>query len=305
MKKISKSELHRLHLMSQYEIRLKSVGFKKIAGIDEAGRGPLAGPVVAAGCILPEGMLFENLNDSKQLTPEQRDILFAEITTCPNLIFGIGIVDVNTIDRVNILQATFLAMQKAVLSMPIQPDYILIDGNQKPHFDIPIELLIEGDGLSVSIAAASIIAKVTRDRIMIDLDAKYPEYGFKRHKGYATNEHMEALKAHGPCIIHRRSFDPVKSWGGPVQMDLIQNIQENVEKIRNSETSKGKPEQIPIRKSPPKKDPKEGKNPKNPSERSNYGHVGNAPVSKDVAVGAKRESEKTPERKELGLISDI
>lgn len=223
MREISESELFRLQAMSQCEKRLKAEGFSRIAGIDEAGRGPLAGPVVAAACILPEGALFANLNDSKQVSPEEREALFAEITTYPNLIYGIGIIDVKIIDRVNILQATFLAMKKAVESMPIQPDYILIDGNQLPLFDVPSESLVQGDGLSISIAAASIIAKVIRDRMMVELDAKWPHYGFKQHKGYATEQHLEAIQAHGPCPIHRKSFDPVKSMLNPqpVQIDMF------------------------------------------------------------------------------------
>lgn len=223
MREISPSELSRLNAMSLCEKRLRGEGFVRIAGIDEAGRGPLAGPVVAAACILPEGVLFANLNDSKQVIPEEREIIFGEITSCPNLIYGIGIIDIKTIDRVNILQATFLAMKKAVEALAVQPDYILIDGNQLPTFDIPTESLIQGDGLSISIAAASILAKVTRDRIMEELDGKYPKYGFKQHKGYATDQHLEAIKAHGPCAIHRKSFDPVKSMLNPqpTQIDLF------------------------------------------------------------------------------------
>lgn len=211
MKKISKSELRRLKAMSIHEERLKAAGFIRIAGVDEAGRGPLAGPVVAAACILPEGALFSNLNDSKQLTVEQREDLFQQITTSAGLLYGIGIIDVETIDRVNILQATFLAMRKAISALATAPDYLLIDGNQLPMREIPGEALIDGDALSVSIAAASIIAKVTRDRLMQTLDVEYPLYGFKQHKGYATERHLEALRLHGPCPIHRKSFDPIRS----------------------------------------------------------------------------------------------
>lgn len=220
MEKISKSELRRLHAMSVSEMRLKVAGFLKIAGIDEAGRGPLAGPVVAAACILPEGVLFENLNDSKQLKPEQREILFDQLIQCPNLLYGVGIVDVAIIDQVNILQATFIAMRKAVEALEAKPDYLLIDGNQTPHFDIPKEAIIEGDAKSVSIAAASILAKVTRDKIMHALDAEYPNYGFKRHKGYATAEHLQAIQTFGPSAIHRRSFDPVRTMlkGAPLEL---------------------------------------------------------------------------------------
>lgn len=220
MREITPSELLRLQLMSHCEKRLKLEGFMRIAGIDEAGRGPLAGPVVAAACILPEAALFENLNDSKQLTPELRTILYEEIISYPGLIYGIGIIDVKTIDRVNILQATFLAMKKAVASLSLPPDYILIDGNQLPHFDIPTESIVQGDGLSISIAAASILAKVTRDRIMETLDAQYPHYGFKQHKGYATDQHLQAIHTHGPSPIHRKSFDPVKTMLNPPPIQI-------------------------------------------------------------------------------------
>lgn len=221
--RIKAQERRRLETMSVYEKRLRADGYKRIAGIDEAGRGPLAGPVVAACCILPEDALFEHLNDSKQLTPEIREKLYGEIISFPNVEFSIAIIDVETIDQINILQATFLAMQRAVAHLKIQPDHLLIDGNQVPHFTIPTVALIEGDALSVSIAAASILAKVTRDRLMIELDQKWPEYGFKQHKGYATDQHIAAIKKHGPCPIHRKSFDPVKSILNPpsVQIDLF------------------------------------------------------------------------------------
>jgi ribonuclease HII len=223
MREISDEERERLARMSLCEQRLKAEGFVRIAGIDEAGRGPLAGPVVAAACHLPEGALFAHLNDSKQLDPAQREILFTEITTYPNVIYGIGIMEVETIDRINILQATLLAMRKAVQAMPLAPDYLLIDGNQLPHFDIPTESLVQGDALSISIAAASILAKVTRDRIMEKMDRKWPQYGFKQHKGYATEQHLQAIQSHGPCPFHRRSFDPIRSLLNPppVQLDLI------------------------------------------------------------------------------------
>lgn len=223
MREITESELFRLQKMSNCEKRLKSEGFSRIAGVDEAGRGPLAGPVVAAACIIPDGVFFESLNDSKLLNADQRNTLFEQITTCPNLIYGIGIIDIKTIDRINILQATFAAMRKAVEELSIQPDYILIDGNQLPMFDIPSESLVHGDSLSVSIAAASIIAKVTRDRIMEEMDGKWPEYGFKQHKGYATEQHLDAIQKFGPCSIHRKSFDPIRSMLNPqpVQIEMF------------------------------------------------------------------------------------
>lgn len=207
---MSDLELLRLQAMSTFERFFRGHGFQRIAGVDEAGRGPLAGPVVAAACILPDDALFESLNDSKQLTPKQRGSLFAQMTQTPGVHYGLGVVDAETIDRINILQATFLAMQQAVAALTLQPDFLLIDGNRAPSFSIPCEVIVEGDGRSVSIAAASVLAKVTRDRMMQEYDAKYPQYGFAKHKGYGTEQHLEALAKHGPCPIHRKSFAPLK-----------------------------------------------------------------------------------------------
>lgn len=194
--------------MWQWEKQLKAQGFSAIAGIDEAGRGALAGPVVAAACILPEGARFPGINDSKQLTAEQREHFYEKIVLRCH--YGIGVVNEQTIDRVNILQATFLAMQQAVSNLPISPDYLLIDGNQMPLFSIPKEAIVDGDALSVSIAAASILAKVTRDRMMRSFGEKWPGYGFEKHKGYGTKEHLEAIFALGPCDLHRHSFAPFR-----------------------------------------------------------------------------------------------
>ena len=205
------SESERLKAMSQYENRLRQRGFLQIAGVDEAGRGPLAGPVYAAACILPVDSLFPGLNDSKQLAPEQRESLFAQITGTPGVVFGISSASVEEIDRFNILQATFLAMRRAVHALSLTPDFLLIDGNRLPATEIPAEAIIQGDALSVSIAAASILAKVTRDQLMDEYDRQWPVYGFKQHKGYGTIEHLKALRTHGPCPIHRMSFDPIKS----------------------------------------------------------------------------------------------
>ena len=207
--------------MSLYEKQLLAQGYQKIAGIDEAGRGPLAGPVVAAACILPQGLLFENLNDSKQLSEEEREVLFHSITSCTGLLYGLGIVDVETIDRINILRATHLAMQRAVASLSQKPDYLLIDGNQLPFFEIPSAGIVKGDAKSVSIAAASILAKVTRDRMMTELDVQWPNYGFKQHKGYGTEQHTQAIQKWGPCPIHRRSFEPIKSMLSPSPLELF------------------------------------------------------------------------------------
>lgn len=211
MKEIEKSELYRLQTISSNESRLKSRGFQHIAGVDEAGRGPLAGPVVAAACVLLNEALIPFLNDSKLLSKEKRESLYSQITSSPFVCFGIGIVDVETIDRINILQASLLAMQRAVESLSIKPDYILIDGNRSPYFTVPSEAIVKGDRLSISIAAASIVAKVTRDRMMDELHTSWPDYGFSEHKGYGTAKHLQAIKQLGPCPIHRKTFEPIKS----------------------------------------------------------------------------------------------
>lgn len=205
----------RLEKLLFYEKQLQAQGFGRIAGVDEAGRGPLAGPVVAAACILPQGLFLEGLNDSKKLTAAQRELLFLQLTTHPQVQYGLGIVEAETIDRINILQATFLAMQQAVANLAIIPDHLLIDGNQKPLFSIPASSLIKGDSLSLSIAAASVLAKVTRDRLLDALDEKWPQYGFKKHKGYGTASHVAAIQKWGPCPSHRKSFEPIKSQLNP------------------------------------------------------------------------------------------
>lgn len=197
--------------MSQFERMLYEHGYRSIAGVDEAGRGPLAGPVVAAACILPADFFLAGLNDSKQLTAEKREELYCHLIKDPTVFFGIGVVDASEIDRINILQATFLAMRKAISSLSKTPDYILVDGNALFRTKIPATALVNGDARSISIAAASIFAKVTRDRMMDEFDRNYPLYGFKKHKGYATLEHVAAIEKHGICPIHRQSFDPIKS----------------------------------------------------------------------------------------------
>lgn len=207
----STSELSRLQKMAFREEQLKSQGFLLIAGVDEAGRGPLAGPVVAAACLFEEMVFLENLNDSKKLSEEKREKLYQQIAAHSKIHYGLGICDVLMIDRVNILQATWLAMQRAIANLPISPDYLLIDGNRLPSLVVPAEAMVAGDRKSMSIAAASIVAKVTRDQIMRELDIKWPQYGFARNKGYGTEEHLEAIRKFGPCEIHRRSFEPIKS----------------------------------------------------------------------------------------------
>lgn len=183
-------------------------GFARVAGIDEAGRGPWAGPVVAAAVILDPDDLPDGLNDSKKLTHARRaelhDIILAKAEV------GIGIVDAAVIDRDNILQATYAAMIQAVAALASAPLFALVDGNRAPKLACPVETVIEGDGKCLSIAAASIIAKVTRDRMMVDLDQQYPGYGFAKHKGYGTAEHQEALARLGPTTHHRRSFEPIR-----------------------------------------------------------------------------------------------
>lgn len=180
-------------------------GHQLICGVDEAGRGPLAGPVCAAAVILPPDLIITGLNDSKKLTDKKRRELF-DIITDQALSYGVALVDEKTIDEINILQATFLAMEQAVAHMDVQSDIVLVDGNREPALPYPVKTVIKGDSLSASIAAASILAKVTRDRLMEQLDESYPQYGFAVHKGYGTKRHYAALEEHGPCPIHRRTF---------------------------------------------------------------------------------------------------
>lgn len=186
------------------EIRLK--GFSLVAGVDEAGRGPLAGPVCAAAVILPKGCEIEGLNDSKKLSEKKREKLY-DVIIEKAIAYNIQLVNNDVIDEINILQATMLAMTNAVNSLAVKPDYVIIDGNKVPEqLNIPFDCIVKGDAKSMSIAAASILAKVTRDRLMLQLDKKYPEYEFSRHKGYGTKLHQEKLLEYGPCEIHRKTF---------------------------------------------------------------------------------------------------
>lgn len=187
------------------ENALRSEGYCHICGIDEAGRGPLFGPVAAAACILPEGAPISGLNDSKKLTAKARDRLF-DIIRDAAVSYGIAFATVEEIERYNILGATLLAMRRAVESMPQKPDYLIVDGNVFRGFDLPGRCVIHGDAISPSIAAASVLAKVSRDRICIELDEKYPGYGIAKHKGYGTREHLDAIRRLGPTPEHRLSF---------------------------------------------------------------------------------------------------
>lgn len=191
-----------------HEDSLRARGLHLIAGIDEAGRGPLAGPVVAASVILPASFKHDVLNDSKQLTERRRERIYEELTACADIRIAFAIVGPEEIDRINILRATHEAMRRA--ARQLTPDHVLIDGLPVRDFPFPQTALVGGDALSFSIAAASIIAKVTRDRIMLELDSRHPAYGFAKHKGYGTPQHLAALRQHGPCPIHRRSFLPVQ-----------------------------------------------------------------------------------------------
>jgi ribonuclease HII len=191
-----------------FEKSARRSGFRFIAGLDEAGRGPLAGPVVAAAVILPEGLLIQGLTDSKQVPEPERERLF-DIIREQAVSYGIGVVDERTIDDVNILQASLLAMEQALAAMKQPPDYLLLDAVSLPRVRLPQKPLIKGDCRSASIAAASILAKVTRDRLMLDLHARFPRYNFHKHKGYCTKEHLSLLREHGPCEAHRKSFAPV------------------------------------------------------------------------------------------------
>ena len=189
----------------EIEKHFSEEGFQLICGIDEAGRGPLAGPVCAAAVILPPNSVIDGLNDSKKLTDKKRRELFPVITENA-LAYAIAFSDEKEIDEINILQATFLAMERAIKQLSVQPDLLLIDGNRAKDFGIQAETVVHGDSLSASIAAASVLAKVTRDDLMLKQAEIYPQYGFEIHKGYGTKAHYEAIAIHGPCPIHRRSF---------------------------------------------------------------------------------------------------
>lgn len=201
--------------MREIENRCRAEGFRAIAGVDEAGRGPLAGPVVAAAVVIELPFFYDEqsmmgIRDSKQLSAAQRASVFFRLSEIEGIHAAIGSASVEEIDRLNILQATYLAMRRAVDGLEERPDCLLIDGRPVPGMPVHAEFIVKGDARSLSIAAASIVAKVTRDKWMTELDEQYPGYGFSRHKGYGTRAHREALQRLGPCAIHRQSFAPVQ-----------------------------------------------------------------------------------------------
>lgn len=189
----------------EFEQQAQLSGYKMICGVDEAGRGPLAGPVCAAAVILPTNHFIEGINDSKKLSEKKRELLF-DVIKKESLAYSIAFSNVDEIEKINILEATMLAMKRAVESLNINADYALIDGNRMPNLNIDAQTVIKGDAKSMSIAAASILAKVSRDRLMLEYAKEYPEYLFEKHKGYGTKAHTEALKEFGPTPIHRMSF---------------------------------------------------------------------------------------------------
>ncbi len=188
-----------------YEEAYAAEEYANICGVDEAGRGPLMGPVCAAAVILPRGLVIEGLNDSKKLSEKKREALFTVITGNA-VAYGIGFASAEEIDEINILNASMLAMERAIEALSVKADFALIDGNCKRNIKIPAETVVGGDAKVPSIAAASVLAKVSRDRLCYELDKEYPQYGFAKHKGYGTREHMEALRKYGPCPAHRKTF---------------------------------------------------------------------------------------------------
>lgn len=204
-------EFIEMHLASidnmRYERKLKTLGYKYIAGVDEVGRGPLCGPVVTCACILPDNYSLPGLTDSKKLSEKKREELYEILIK--DCIYSIGIKDEKRIDEINIREATIEAMYEAINNLSVKPDYVLIDAMDLPKLDMEYNAMIKGDFKSASISAASIIAKVTRDRMMIELDKKYPEYGYRKHKGYPTKDHIEAVKKYGVKDFYRMTFAPI------------------------------------------------------------------------------------------------
>jgi ribonuclease HII len=223
MKNQNKEEIN----LYRYEEELYDNGYEKVCGIDEAGRGPLAGPVVVAACIMPPFLRIDGINDSKQLTEKKREELY-KIIVKEALAYSVVFINEKEIDELNILNATKKGMLKALDELKVKPDYVLIDAVKLDELKIESKAIIHGDALSASIAAASILAKVSRDHYMEAMDKKYPNYGFARHKGYGTKAHLEALEKYGPCKIHRKTFTPVnKYFSKQLSLDLeIENDEE-------------------------------------------------------------------------------
>ena len=201
---MSKSEKESVDMFA-FEREYIQQGFKNICGVDEAGRGPLAGPVCAAAVILPEGKIIDGVNDSKKLTEKKREALF-DVIKEQALAYAVAFATVEEIEEMNILNATMLAMKRAVESLPVKADFAMIDGNRLPDLTIDSEYIVKGDAKSMSVACASILAKVTRDRLLYKYAEEYPQYHFDKHKGYGTKLHVEALRKYGPCPYHRLSF---------------------------------------------------------------------------------------------------
>ena len=217
---MDREEYQRIQNLLAHERERWSQGIQYVAGLDEAGRGPLAGPVVAAAVIFSEGSFIPQIDDSKKLTSAIRESLYKAIVK-EAVDYGVGLAQVDEIDKFNILQASYLAMKRSISNLRIQPDFLLIDGCAYPHDAIPYSVIIKGDSLSFSIAAASILAKVTRDRIMCAYHESFPQYGFDQHKGYATRSHLDAIEEYGFCEIHRQSFHPKRFLG---QLDLFEHV---------------------------------------------------------------------------------
>ncbi len=223
MKKLNK-ELNNLY---QYEEALEDSGVKYIAGVDEVGRGPLAGPVVVAAVIMPINLRIKGIDDSKKLSEKKRNELY-KIILKEAVAVNISFIDEKTVDEINIYEATKKGMLEAIEGLSVKPEHVLIDAMPLHELKIPHTSIIHGDALSASIGAASIVAKVTRDEFMNKMDIKYPHYGFAKHKGYCTKEHLEMLEKYGPCEIHRRSFAPVsKHFTKQIQMDLFENEEDS------------------------------------------------------------------------------
>jgi ribonuclease HII len=218
----------------EFELEARRCGYRRIAGLDEAGRGPLAGPVVAAAVILPTRCRLNGIDDSKQLTESEREQIYVVIAERAVGI-GVGSASEQEIDALNILEATRLAMHRAVSALSPQPDCLLVDAVTLSGFAIPTRSIIKGDGLSVSIAAASVVAKVTRDRLMVEYHRLYPHYNFLSHKGYGTEEHVRRLSVHGPCPIHRRSFAPVAQVIGQLLGERLRPVNQPQESLRTIE----------------------------------------------------------------------